>query len=165
MKAMILAAGFGTRLRPLTDSVPKPLIEVAGKPMIAYPLELIRAAGISEVAINLHHLGQQVRDRLLHLQDGEVLEHLAADHQVVGIGRLQRGIGHFSDGDPIPYLRRGEVPAARREIDPLHIDAKLPQQVHQRAGAAAEVQRFLRLEHFLDEKGFFASIVRRVSRL
>jgi NDP-sugar pyrophosphorylase family protein len=61
---MILAAGFGSRLRPLTDRVPKALIEVAGKPLIAYPLAVLREAGIREVLINLHHLGGQIRDAL-----------------------------------------------------------------------------------------------------
>jgi len=64
MKAMILAAGLGTRLRPLTDTVPKPLVEVAGAPLIAYPLALIREAGIREVIINLHHLGDHIRSAL-----------------------------------------------------------------------------------------------------
>ncbi|GIW43845.1 MAG: hypothetical protein KatS3mg077_1127 [Candidatus Binatia bacterium] len=64
MRAMILAAGLGTRLRPLTEHVPKPLIEVAGRPMIAYPLELAAAAGIQEVVINLHHLGDQIQQAL-----------------------------------------------------------------------------------------------------
>jgi NDP-sugar pyrophosphorylase family protein len=61
MRAMILAAGKGTRLRPLTDSTPKPLVDVAGRPMIAFPLELLRRAGIYEVVINLHHLGDKIR--------------------------------------------------------------------------------------------------------
>jgi NDP-sugar pyrophosphorylase family protein len=64
MRAMILAAGKGTRLRPLTDAVPKPLLEVAGRPMIAFPLGLLRDAGIQEVVINLHHLGGQIRSGL-----------------------------------------------------------------------------------------------------
>jgi mannose-1-phosphate guanylyltransferase len=64
MRAMILAAGKGTRLRPLTDAVPKPLLDVAGRPMIAFALELVRAAGIREVVINLHHLGDQIRRAL-----------------------------------------------------------------------------------------------------
>ena len=64
MRAMILAAGKGTRLRPLTDTVPKPLLEVAGRPMIDFPLQLLREAGIQEVVINLHHLGEQIRNRL-----------------------------------------------------------------------------------------------------
>jgi NDP-sugar pyrophosphorylase family protein len=61
---MVLAAGFGSRLRPLTDRVPKALIEVAGRPLIAYPLAVLREAGIREVLINLHHLGGQIRDAL-----------------------------------------------------------------------------------------------------
>lgn len=64
MRGMILAAGLGTRLRPLTDRTPKPLIPVGGVPMIAYPLALLRAAGIREVVINLHHLGGQIREAL-----------------------------------------------------------------------------------------------------
>jgi NDP-sugar pyrophosphorylase family protein len=58
---MVLAAGFGSRLRPLTDHVPKPLVPVGGHPMIAYPLAVLRAAGIRDVLVNLHHLGDQVR--------------------------------------------------------------------------------------------------------
>jgi NDP-sugar pyrophosphorylase family protein len=61
---MILAAGLGTRLRPLTDSIPKPMIDVAGHPMIAYPLAVVRESGIREVIINLHHLGDQIRSAL-----------------------------------------------------------------------------------------------------
>lgn len=64
MRAMILAAGLGTRLRPLTDTVPKPIIDVAGHPMIAYPLAVAREAGIHEVIINLHHLGGEIRRTL-----------------------------------------------------------------------------------------------------
>jgi N-acetyl-alpha-D-muramate 1-phosphate uridylyltransferase len=61
---MILAAGFGTRLRPLTDCTAKPLLQVAGKPLISYSLALLRAAGIHEVIINLHHRGDELRAAL-----------------------------------------------------------------------------------------------------
>lgn len=59
-KAMVLAAGHGTRLKPLTDSVPKPLVPVAGKPMIQYALEKLQAYGIEEVVINVSHLKEQL---------------------------------------------------------------------------------------------------------
>lgn len=64
MRAMVLAAGLGTRLRPLTLTTPKPLVEVAGRPMIAWALDLVRSAGIVDVAINLHHLGDRIRAAL-----------------------------------------------------------------------------------------------------
>lgn len=64
MKAMILAAGRGERLRPLTDSIPKPLLDVQGKPLIVYHLEALSQAGFGEVVINLNWLGDQVRERL-----------------------------------------------------------------------------------------------------
>ena len=64
MKAMILAAGRGERLRPLTDTVPKSLLEVRGRPLIEHHLEALSRAGFSEIVINLSWLGNQVRDRL-----------------------------------------------------------------------------------------------------
>lgn len=60
MKAMILAAGRGERMRPLTDFTPKPLLEVAGKPLIVWHIENLARAGIRELVINHAHLGQQI---------------------------------------------------------------------------------------------------------
>jgi N-acetyl-alpha-D-muramate 1-phosphate uridylyltransferase len=64
MSAMILAAGRGERMRPLTDGVPKPLLEVRGKALIEYHLERLARAGISQVVVNLAWLGSMIRDRL-----------------------------------------------------------------------------------------------------
>lgn len=64
MKAMILAAGRGRRMRPLTDRVPKALLEVAGKPLIEHHLERLRAAGVAQVVVNVAHLGGAIRERL-----------------------------------------------------------------------------------------------------
>jgi len=68
MKAMVFAAGRGERLRPLTERVPKALVPVAGRPMIEYPLMLLRHYGIREIIINLHHLGEQIE---AYLGDGK----------------------------------------------------------------------------------------------
>jgi N-acetyl-alpha-D-muramate 1-phosphate uridylyltransferase len=62
--AMILAAGRGERMRPLTDRVPKPLLEVHGKPLIQYHIERLAHAGIAEIVINLAWLGAMIRARL-----------------------------------------------------------------------------------------------------
>jgi MurNAc alpha-1-phosphate uridylyltransferase len=71
-KAMVLAAGYGTRLKPLTDRVPKPLIPVAGKPMIEYALDKLRAYGIQEVVINVSHLKDQLLAYLSGVTDPAV---------------------------------------------------------------------------------------------
>ena len=64
MKAMILAAGRGERMRPLTDHCPKPLLEAGGKALIAWHLEHLAAAGFASVVINHAHLGAMIEDRL-----------------------------------------------------------------------------------------------------
>jgi len=64
MRAMILAAGRGERLRPLTDTTPKPLLEAGGRPLIEYHLKALAAAGFREVVINLSHLGEKIRATL-----------------------------------------------------------------------------------------------------
>ena len=71
MKAMVLAAGQGTRLRPSTDRMPKALVPLAGRPMIEYALRLLGYYGIREIIINLHHLGEQIESRL---GDGQQLD-------------------------------------------------------------------------------------------
>jgi MurNAc alpha-1-phosphate uridylyltransferase len=64
MKAMLLAAGRGERMRPLTDHTPKPLLRVGGKPLIAWHLGALARAGVREVVINLSWLGEQIRAAL-----------------------------------------------------------------------------------------------------
>src|SRR3569833_3579577 len=62
--AMILAAGRGERMRPLTDHTPKPLLPVGGKPLLVWHIERLRAAGFTHIVINHAHLGQQIGDAL-----------------------------------------------------------------------------------------------------
>lgn len=64
MKAMILAAGRGNRLRPLTDTCPKPLIKVCGKPLIVYHLENLKSAGFTDIVINVRYLGEKIQTAL-----------------------------------------------------------------------------------------------------
>lgn len=62
MKAMILAAGFGERMLPLTRHTPKPLLEVGGRPLIAWHLQALALAGLQQVVINVSHLGEQIEN-------------------------------------------------------------------------------------------------------
>jgi NDP-sugar pyrophosphorylase family protein len=64
MKALILAAGAGTRLRPLTDTCPKPMVPIAGRPLLEWTLLWLQRYGVEETALNLHHLPDVVRDGL-----------------------------------------------------------------------------------------------------
>src|SRR5690625_3276255 len=71
--AMVLAAGFGTRMRELTESCPKPLLAVAGRPLIDHALDMVAEAGISRAVVNLHYRGEQVRTHLARRSRPEIL--------------------------------------------------------------------------------------------
>jgi len=68
MKAMILAAGRGVRMKPLTDSVPKPLVRIHGKPLIQYHIEALKQAGITDIVINVSYMAGRVKGYLEHGQ-------------------------------------------------------------------------------------------------
>ena len=104
MKAMILAAGLGTRLRPLTDTTPKPLLPVAGTPMIVWNLLLLKRHGIRDVIINLHHLGTMISQAL---GDGSALGmRILYSHEPVILGTgggIKQAEAHFN-GEPVLIL-------------------------------------------------------------
>ncbi|HLT76863.1 MAG TPA: nucleotidyltransferase family protein [Ferrovibrio sp.] len=71
--AMVLAAGLGTRLRPITDTLPKPLITVGGRTLLDRCLDRLAAAGIRRAIVNIHWLGDQIRDHLKQRSDIEIV--------------------------------------------------------------------------------------------
>lgn len=91
MKAMILAAGRGKRLRPLTDNIPKPLLPVGGRPIIEYTIEALETAGFRDLVINLAHLGDQIESAL---GDGNRLN-VAIQYSREGHVALETGGGIF----------------------------------------------------------------------
>ncbi len=99
MKAMILAAGRGERLRPLTLTTPKPLLPVRGRPLIAWHLEALARAGVREVVINLSWLGERIRTAL---GDGAVYG-VAIRYSDEGPEPLETGDGIFQ---ALPLLGR-----------------------------------------------------------
>lgn len=64
MKAMIFAAGLGTRLKPLTDTMPKALVPIAGKPLLQWQIEKLKAAGVEDIIVNVHHFPDMIIDFL-----------------------------------------------------------------------------------------------------
>jgi len=77
-QAMVLAAGLGTRMRPITDTIPKPLVKIGGKPMIDYTLDSLVEAGVEQAAINVHHFADQME---AHLQSYRGLDILVSDER------------------------------------------------------------------------------------
>ena len=89
--AMVLAAGLGTRLRPVTDRMPKPLVPVAGKPMIDYGLDALATAGVRRAVVNVHHFADRM---IAHLKDRREPEILISDET----GRLMDSGGGLARG-------------------------------------------------------------------
>ena len=77
MKAIILAAGLGSRLRPLTDNTPKALIEVGGKPLLLHAAEKLIAAGVSDIVVNIHHHGNMIQEFIEQLEYPGVKFHIS----------------------------------------------------------------------------------------
>lgn len=86
MKALLLAAGYGTRLKPLTDHVPKPLTLFMGRPILDLVYSQVLAAGIDQVAVNTHHLAETLA---LHIQNSPLYRqpiHLSYEKEILGTG-------------------------------------------------------------------------------
>jgi MurNAc alpha-1-phosphate uridylyltransferase len=100
--AMILAAGLGTRMRPLTDRIPKPLVKVAGRTLLDHTLDPLIEAGINRAVVNVHHLADQIEE---HLRGRDDLEIIISDERG-GIldsgGGCAKALDHLSD----PFLIR-----------------------------------------------------------
>ena len=90
MKAMILAAGRGERLRPLTERMPKPLVEAGGKPLIGWHLERLARAGCREAVINVSHLGEQIVERARRRRALRHAHRLVARSRAAGDRRRHR---------------------------------------------------------------------------
>jgi MurNAc alpha-1-phosphate uridylyltransferase len=106
MRAMILAAGRGERMRPLTDHCPKPLLPAAGKPLIVYHLERLAAAGFRDIVINHAHLGDQLVAALGNGAHWGLS--ITWSPEPVGAletaGGIRQALTHLDDGNDTPFL-------------------------------------------------------------
>ncbi|MCA1442233.1 nucleotidyltransferase family protein [Ensifer sp. IC4062] len=96
--AMVLAAGLGTRLRPITDTLPKPLVRIAGKPMIDYVLDILAAAGVTKAAVNVHHFADQMEAHLRRREAPHILISDERDALMNSGGGLAKGLKLLDDG-------------------------------------------------------------------
>ncbi len=102
MKAMIFAAGLGTRLRPLTDNMPKAMVEVDGKPMLQRVIENLSYYGFNEIVVNIHHFGQQIVD-FLASNNNFGLDIAISDERDLLLdtgGGIKKARAFFDDGEP-----------------------------------------------------------------
>lgn len=99
MKAMILAAGFGTRLWPLTEDRTKPAVPFLGKPLVAYSIEYVRRFGVRDVVVNLHHQGDSVRAALGEGSSFGCRIHYSVEDEILGTGGAIDRARELLDGD------------------------------------------------------------------
>lgn len=121
-RAFILAAGFGTRLRPYTEHVPKPMVEVAGQSLIYRTLDLLRAARVLEVVVNAHYLADVLRDHMdaYCAQHKEMTIHVIEEDEILDTGGgIVNALPYFQD-EPFYVIagdnlwEEGDVPALLR---------------------------------------------------
>lgn len=105
-KAFILAAGKGTRLRPYTDTIPKPMVEIAGKSIIRRTLEKLSNAGVNNVVVNLYHLGDVMEAHLKDITTPAITLSQETELLETG-GGIKKALVHFGD-DPF-YIINGDA--------------------------------------------------------
>lgn len=94
----ILSAGLGTRLKPITDKIPKPLVKVAGKPAIFYALESLQRTGVKSVVINTHHLASKVREGVDAGPWGDMAISYSLESELLGTaGGVKKGASLFPE--------------------------------------------------------------------
>ena len=110
MRAMLFAAGKGTRLRPITDQIPKALVSVAGKPLLAIVIERLRNAGVREIVINIHHFGEQILDYLLNNDFGVNISVSDERESLLDTGgALKKAVPLFSSSDEPILLHNVDI--------------------------------------------------------
>jgi mannose-1-phosphate guanylyltransferase len=128
MKAMILAAGYGTRLRPVTFTMPKPMVPLCNRPLIAWAMESVLDAGVDEVIVNVHHLPDQLESYLRSEFGHRTSLQISFEEEILGTGGGIRRVRHLLEsgeefllvnGDTIQFPPWQELLDARRKSDAL----------------------------------------------
>ena len=130
MKAMILAAGYGTRLRPLTYSVPKPMVAICNRPLIGYAVENFLRYGVKEIIVNLHHLPEILEKYLTKTYGDQCRFHFSFEPEILGTGGGIRNVRSLLEteeafflvnGDTIQFPSFDALQEARREKNSLAV--------------------------------------------
>jgi NDP-sugar pyrophosphorylase family protein len=123
---MILAAGLGTRLRPITNTLPKPMVPVCNRPLISYAVEAFLAGGIDDIIVNLHHLPDAIVEFLTLEYDCRF--EFSLEREILGTGGGIRRVRHFLEesdafflvnADTIQFPRYDDLRKAQQQRDSL----------------------------------------------
>ena len=126
MKGMILAAGFGTRLRPVTYTLPKPMVPLVNLPLVGWAVESYLRAGIDDLVVNLHHLPEPIERHLRDRYAGRARFHFSYEAEILGTGggirRVRPQLSTETDfflvnGDTVQFPRYGALRDAREQLD------------------------------------------------
>jgi NDP-sugar pyrophosphorylase family protein len=130
MKAMILAAGLGTRLRPLTDGRPKALVEVGGKTLLEITIERLRSFGVTEIIVNVHHFAEMMVDYLLGRKNFGIRIEVSREDVLLDTGGgLKKAAWFFLE-------KRSDEPFFLHNVDIVStIDLSAMADVHRKSGA------------------------------
>ena len=128
VRAMVLAAGLGTRLRPLTNAIPKPLVPIANRPLLEYTFALLAGAGVREAIVNTHHLPDIFEAGLRDLDASGLTLHLSRERRILGTaGGLKKAESFLGAGTFL--LLNGDFL--------VDIDLRQVLDFHEKQGAAA----------------------------
>ena len=150
MKAMVLAAGLGTRLRPLTNDRPKALVQVAGRTLLEITLARLRSFGVTDVIVNVHHFAEQVVAFRESVNNLGLRIAISVEEQLLDTGGgLKKAAHFFLEGPPEPFLVHN--------VDVIStIDLGRMVQDHRNAGALATLavqQRSTSRRLLFDDRG------------
>ncbi len=107
-RAMIMAAGFGTRMRPLTNTIPKPLVKVQGRALIDHVMDRLVAAGVKTIVVNIHYMGDQIKAHVEKRKDVEIIISDETDSILDSGGGIFKALPHFK-GEPFFHANADTV--------------------------------------------------------
>jgi len=109
MKGMILAAGFGTRFRPATYQIPKPMVPLCNRPLIGYAIESLLGAGVEEIIINLHHLPETLETFVRSRYGSRARFHFSFESEILGTGGAIRKVRNLLEREDSFFLINGDT--------------------------------------------------------
>jgi NDP-sugar pyrophosphorylase family protein len=143
MKAMILAAGLGTRLKPLTDSLPKAMVPLAGKPLIYYTINKLKSVGVTQIIINVHHFARSIIEYVESNRDFGVQIAFSREEVLLDTGGgLKNASWFFNDNQPF-ILHNVDV------LSEINLQAMLNYHMEKRSLATLAVRQRSTSRYFL----------------